>query len=51
MSSITGERSCGEAMWAQKPLRKRGWDCVHGDASLYAGFPHLFFYSNHRTRP
>lgn len=38
--------SCGEAMWAQKPLRKRGWDCVHGDASLYAGFPHLFFYSN-----
>ena len=38
--------SCGEAMRAQKPLRKRGWDCVHGTASLYAGFPHLFFYSN-----
>ena len=38
--------SCGEAMRAQKPLRKRGWDCVHGAASLYAGFPHLFFYSN-----
>ena len=38
--------SCGETMRAQKPLRKRGWDCVHGAASLYAGFPHLFFYSN-----
>ena len=38
--------SCGEAMRAQKPLRMRGWDCVHGTASLYAGFPHLFFYSN-----
>ena len=38
--------SCGEAMQAQKPLRKRNWSCVHGTETLYAGFPHLFFYSN-----
>jgi cobyrinic acid a,c-diamide synthase len=36
---------CGESMKAQKPLRKRSWACVHGTDSLYAGFPHLFFYS------
>jgi cobyrinic acid a,c-diamide synthase len=38
--------SCGSSMRAQKPLRKRSWECVHGSGTLYAGFPHLFFYSN-----
>lgn len=38
--------SCGGSMRAKKPLRKRNWECVHGSGSLYAGFPHLFFYSN-----
>ncbi|MCI8375410.1 MAG: cobyrinate a,c-diamide synthase [Lachnospiraceae bacterium] len=38
--------SCGESMKAKKPLRKRSWTCVHGSETLYAGFPHLFFYSN-----
>lgn len=37
---------CGDSIHAKKPLRKRNWDCVHGTESLYAGFPHLFFYSN-----
>lgn len=37
---------CGDAIHAKKPLRKRSWDCVHGTPTLYAGFPHLFFYSN-----
>ena len=37
---------CGDAIHAKKPLRKRNWDCVHGTPTLYAGFPHLFFYSN-----
>ena len=36
----------GDGMKAQKPLRKRNWECVHAGDSLYAGFPHLFFYSN-----
>ena len=38
--------SCGESMRAEKPLRKTTWECVHGSETLYAGFPHLFFYSN-----
>lgn len=38
--------SCGSSMRAKKPLRKRSWECVHGSGTLYAGFPHLFFYSN-----
>ena len=38
--------SCGDSMRAKKPLRKRSWECVHGSETLYAGFPHLFFYSN-----
>lgn len=37
---------CGEALQAKKPLRKRSWACGHAGASLYAGFPHLFFYAN-----
>lgn len=41
--------SCGGSMRAKKPLRKRNWECVHGSGSLYAGFPHLFFYSNPRA--
>ena len=40
---------CGDAIHAKKPLRKRNWDCVHGTETLYAGFPHLFFYSNPAT--
>ena len=38
--------SCGESMHARKPVGKREWDCVHGTKNLYAGFPHLFYYSN-----
>ncbi len=38
--------NCGEAMLAEKPLRGRTWLCAHGSPTLYAGFPHLFYYSN-----
>ncbi len=37
---------CGEDFRAQKPLSSRGWDCIHAGPSLFAGFPHLYFYSN-----
>lgn len=37
---------CGESFHAKKPVGKREWDCVCGSASMYAGFPHLFYYSN-----
>ena len=36
---------CGESFHAKKPVGKREWDCVNGSATLYAGFPHLFFWS------
>lgn len=38
--------SCGESFRARKPAGRREWDCIHGSRTLYAGFPHLFFYSN-----
>lgn len=38
--------SCGESFHAEKPAGSREWDCVHGTQTLYAGFPHLFYYSN-----
>lgn len=37
---------CGEAFHAKKPVGKREWDCVIGGERLYAGFPHLFLWSN-----
>ncbi|MCI8418403.1 MAG: cobyrinate a,c-diamide synthase [Lachnospiraceae bacterium] len=38
--------NCGESLEAQKPVGKRSWSCGHGTKTLYAGFPHLFYYSN-----
>ncbi|MEG2204799.1 MAG: cobyrinic acid a,c-diamide synthase, partial [Oscillospiraceae bacterium] len=38
--------ACGDAFLAQKPLRTVGWRCAHTSGSLYAGFPHVYFYSN-----
>lgn len=31
---------------AQKPLRKANWDCVITRGNLWAGYPHIHFYSN-----
>lgn len=38
--------NCGTGFHAKKPAGKREWDCVHTTPTLYAGFPHLFYYSN-----
>ena len=38
--------NCGEAFHAKKPLSKRGWNCIHSTPTLFAGFPHLYFYGN-----
>ncbi len=38
--------NCGESFRAQKPVGKREWLCGHGTEALYAGFPHVFYYSN-----
>lgn len=36
----------GDAFCAQKPLRAKSWSCIHGNATLAAGFPHFHFYAN-----
>lgn len=38
--------NCGRSFHARKPAGRREWDCVHGTEILYAGFPHLFYYSS-----
>lgn len=38
--------SCGADCHAQKASRQQEWDCVHGSDTLYAGFPHIYFYAH-----
>lgn len=37
----------GNAFRFQKPVGIRGWDCGYQTESLYAGFPHLYFYGHY----
>lgn len=37
---------CGQDFHARKPAGSREWDCVCANETLFAGFPHLFYYSN-----
>lgn len=40
----------GEAFFAEKPISGRSWKCGFANSSLYAGFPHLYFWANpHRA--
>ncbi len=36
----------GEAFLAQKPTGSKSWPCVVAKKNLFAGYPHLYFYSN-----
>ena len=36
----------GEAFLASKPSGKRSWRCIRSGSSLFAGFPHLYYYAN-----
>ena len=36
---------CGRDMTAEKPDGRK-WDCVHHTGTMYAGFPHLYFYAD-----
>ncbi len=36
----------GSSFKAQKPLTGRSWNCAFTNENMYAGFPHLYFYSN-----
>ncbi len=38
--------SCGSDWHAEKPLSTRGWDCIHATDTLFAGFPHMYYYAN-----
>lgn len=37
--------ACGNSFHAVKP-DGRSWDCCHTSETMYAGFPHLYFYSD-----
>lgn len=39
----------GCACTAVKPSGTRSWKCVHSEEGLFAGFPHVYFYSNPKT--
>lgn len=38
--------NCGESFFAQKPYSNRSWNCIHSTDTLFAGFPHHYFYGN-----
>lgn len=38
--------NCGNDFYAQKPGSRRGWNCIHGNQRLMAGFPHFYYYGN-----
>lgn len=38
--------NCGEDYYASRPLGGKGWNCIHDDGRLMAGFPHLYYYGN-----
>ena len=40
----------GDACIFKKPSGNRGWDCGYMTDSLYAGFPHLYFYGHYPYR-
>ncbi|MBN7772394.1 cobyrinate a,c-diamide synthase [Clostridium aminobutyricum] len=39
----------GNSYQAAKPLRKTQWNCIVSQGNLYAGYPHIHFYSNRKT--
>lgn len=39
----------GGSCTAAKPSGTRKWECVHSGGSLFAGFPHVYFYSNQKA--
>ena len=36
----------GDGFYAKKPLRNRAWNCVVAEDNLFAGYPHIYFYSD-----
>ncbi len=40
--------ACGEGFHVRKPVSGREWESVFVSDTLYAGYPHLYFYANPR---
>ena len=40
----------GDCFSFKKPVGTREWSCGYGTESLYAGFPHLYFYGHEPVR-
>ena len=40
---------CGSDFIAEKISGRVNYNCIHASDSLYAGFPHLYFYANSQT--
>lgn len=40
---------CGNDFIAEKESNKQQWRCIHANNHIYAGFPHIYFYSDTRT--
>lgn len=40
--------NCGEEFLASKPLSKRSWRCIHSSGTLFAGYPHIYYYGNRK---
>ncbi len=38
--------ACGTDWKAQKPKSSRSWACIHSTGTLFAGFPHIYYYAN-----
>lgn len=36
----------GSSFLAEKPLSHRSWQCIHSSDTIFAGFPHQYFYGN-----
>ncbi len=41
-----GSTDNGKSFIARKPFRSTEWNCIHQQGQGFAGFPHLYFYSN-----
>ncbi|MGI6011065.1 MAG: cobyrinate a,c-diamide synthase [Ruminococcus sp.] len=40
--------NCGDDFLARKPLSERSWRCIHSGETLFAGYPHLYYYGNRK---
>ncbi|MFR8165457.1 MAG: hypothetical protein ACLU8D_05120 [Enterocloster sp.] len=49
-NSITGTVRKTRRFSFKKPVGTREWSCGYGTESLYAGFPHLYFYGHEPVR-